>query len=103
MAGFSNDEMNSFDSGVGVQQRQHFLREHSAACAGHTYGEDFFGLFLHDLVADKFSLAADFEQVKRRQSPAAMLDFSGGNYDELAGTFETSGIRAGGQARASEG
>src|ERR1700739_4322576 len=47
-----------------------------------------------------FSFAAGLRQVKQRRAKAAVIDFSGGNCDELSGTFEISGIGAVGKARA---
>src|SRR2546428_13831475 len=86
--------MSAFDASIGIQQGEHFLRKHRAACAGHTHSDDFFAVFVHVVAADNFSLAADLWQVKQRRRWTAVIEFSNGTYDEFTGTFETSGIGA---------
>ena len=75
---FGDDQMNALDARIGVEQCQHFLREHSAACAGHTYSNDFLVVFAHVFAADNFSLAADLRQVKQRRACLAVIEFCNG-------------------------
>jgi pyridinium-3,5-biscarboxylic acid mononucleotide synthase len=78
-SGFGDDKVNPLDTRIGVQKAEHFLSEHSTACAGHTHSDGFFAVLLHLVAADELSLAAALWQVKQRRAEAAVLDFFGGN------------------------